>query len=60
MPTELLYLADTYQGEDTATVLATGTDERGAYLQTDRTIFYPQGGGQAADTGTITIDVDRD
>ena len=56
MPTELLYLADTYQSQDTATVLAAGTDERGAYLQTDRTIFYPQGGGQAADTGTITID----
>ncbi|MCC7486056.1 MAG: alanyl-tRNA editing protein [Burkholderiales bacterium] len=47
--TELLFRDDAYLRTATATVLAvTG---RGVLL--DRTIFYPQGGGQAGDTGFL-------
>lgn len=36
-----------------ATVVGIGTDERGAYLLLDETLFHPQGGGQPSDQGTI-------
>lgn len=47
--TELLYLRDAYLTEFTATVVA--THEGGIAL--DRTAFYPTGGGQPHDTGTL-------
>ena len=40
-----------YQRETEATV--TGVDERGIRL--DRTVFYPRGGGQAGDAGTLLL-----
>jgi misacylated tRNA(Ala) deacylase len=49
MTTELLFRADAYLRTATATV--TGASERG--IELDRTIFYPTGGGQPGDTGTI-------
>ena len=49
MMTELLYLRDAYQREFDATV----TDVRGDEVALDRTVFYPTGGGQAHDTGTL-------
>ena len=49
MPTELLFRDDAYLREATARV--TGIDERGAAF--DRTIFYPQGGGQQGDSGVL-------
>ena len=37
----------------TAEVVATGQDEKGHYAVLDRSCFYPEGGGQPADTGLI-------
>ncbi len=47
--TELLFRADAYLREAQARVIA--ANENG--IQLDRTIFYPQGGGQPGDRGTI-------
>ncbi len=47
--TELLYLRDAYLTEFTATVVAT----REGGIALDRTAFYPTGGGQPHDTGTL-------
>ncbi len=49
MKTELVYHADSYVRQFTATVLA--VQERAVAL--DRTAFYPGGGGQMADRGTL-------
>jgi misacylated tRNA(Ala) deacylase len=49
MGTELLYLRDAYLRTFTATVTAVG----GARVALDRTAFYPTGGGQPHDTGTL-------
>jgi misacylated tRNA(Ala) deacylase len=50
MDTELLFRDDAYLRTASATVVE--VNERGIVL--DRTIFYPLGGGQAGDTGTLT------
>src|SRR6516164_10568013 len=50
MTTELLFRDDAYLRTATAQVLAVG--ERG--IELDRTVFYPLGGGQAGDSGTLT------
>jgi misacylated tRNA(Ala) deacylase len=49
MPTELLFRDDAYLKAAEARVVA--VHERG--IELDRTIFYPQGGGQVGDTGTL-------
>ena len=49
MTTELLFRDDAYLKSAAARVLA--VSERG--IELDRTIFYPLGGGQAGDTGTL-------
>jgi misacylated tRNA(Ala) deacylase len=49
--TELLFRDDAYRQSCTARV--TGADERGIRL--DRTVFYPTGGGQPGDTGTLRL-----
>ena len=49
MSTELLFRDDAYCKSATARVVA--VHERG--IELDRTIFYPQGGGQQGDAGTL-------
>jgi misacylated tRNA(Ala) deacylase len=51
--TALLYQTDSYLQTFTATV--TGVDEANHGVILDRTAFYPGGGGQLFDRGTITI-----
>src|SRR3989344_7045283 len=52
--TKLLYLQDSYLKQATAKVAAVDTKDNQTGLILDQTIFYPQGGGQPADHGTIT------
>jgi misacylated tRNA(Ala) deacylase len=47
--TELLFRTDAYLRQASARVLS--ADERG--IELERTVFYPQGGGQAGDTGML-------
>lgn len=49
--TEMLCLDDAYLREFTATVLAVDID--GSRIALDRSAFYPTGGGQPHDTGTL-------
>jgi misacylated tRNA(Ala) deacylase len=53
--TELLYLRDAYLTSFTATVVDVrgGDGDDAAAIALDRTAFYPTGGGQPHDTGTL-------
>lgn len=53
--TKLVYLGDTYLYEHDANVSHFGVDEKGSYCVLNETIFYPQGGGQASDQGTLSV-----
>ncbi|MBS3680341.1 alanyl-tRNA editing protein [Ornithinibacillus massiliensis] len=54
MKTEKLYYQDPYLGRFTASILHKGKDEQGQfYVVLDQTAFYPTGGGQPHDTGTL-------
>lgn len=48
--TQLLFREDAYQRACEATVVAVRDDA----VELDRTVFYPMGGGQPGDTGTIS------
>jgi misacylated tRNA(Ala) deacylase len=52
--TELLYQTDSYIKEFDATITSVLAPERAVVL--DRTAFYPGGGGQPCDLGTLTVD----
>src|SRR4051812_30247188 len=49
--TDEIFRGDAYLKECAATVLA--VDDQGLVL--DRTVFYPQGGGQAGDSGVLVL-----
>lgn len=51
--TEKLYHQDSYM--QTFDALVTGVDEENRGLILNRTVFYPGGGGQPADTGSLTV-----
>lgn len=53
--TQLLYNQSPYLYKTMAHIVKAGADEKGAFVIFDATIFYPQGGGQPADQGSITI-----
>jgi misacylated tRNA(Ala) deacylase len=52
--TELLYQTDSYLRQFDATI--TAVDEAGRGVLLDQTAFYPGGGGQPYDTGTLAVD----
>lgn len=55
-PTQALYQTDTYLFTASALVLEKKALESGAWVVAlDATCFHPQGGGQPADTGSITV-----
>lgn len=54
--TELVYMGDMHRLNDTATVLNITSEGQKSVVVLDRTIFYPQGGGQPADRGAIEVD----
>src|SRR3989338_5307638 len=51
--TNLIYMTDSYQNELTARVVSCIQKGNGWEIILDKTIFYPQGGGQPSDKGTI-------
>ncbi len=50
---DLFYYKDAYIQAFDANILHTGTDDQGFYVVLDNTAFYPEGGGQPADIGTL-------
>ena len=53
METEKLYYADPFLKDFTTTVLDCQPGKNGFVVTLDRTAFYPEGGGQPADHGTL-------
>ena len=51
--TEKLYDTDSYLYEFDCKVISIYNDEDYIYIETDRTAFFPEGGGQTCDKGTL-------
>lgn len=60
MMTEKLYDIDSYIWEFEATVLSCEEREGGYAVVLDRTAFFPEGGGQGADLGTLELVNERE
>ncbi len=55
MRTEKLYDADPYQKEFTAEIVGMENVKEGILIELDRTLFFPEEGGQSPDTGYLWI-----
>jgi alanyl-tRNA synthetase len=55
--TDLLCVVDAYRRSAQGMVLEADTDERGPYVILDKSLFYPQGGGQKGDRGMLRLDL---
>lgn len=53
MMTEKLYDTDSYIKEFSCKVTSLYSDDTTLYVETDRTAFFPEGGGQTSDRGTL-------
>lgn len=53
METVKLYYADSFLAEFTATVVSCDPTDKGWAVILDQTAFYPEGGGQSCDLGTL-------
>ncbi len=51
--TKRLYDLDSHQTETTSTVLSCVSADNGFDIVLDQTVFFPEGGGQPSDTGTL-------
>lgn len=51
--TEKLYDADSYLSEFDCEIISFGEDKNRIYIETDKTAFFPEGGGQTSDKGTL-------
>ena len=57
MMTKRLYYEDAYQQEFDAVVIACAGNGKGLYeIELDQSAFYPEGGGQGGDSGTLIPD----
>lgn len=56
MKTDPVYLLAEQPLEIRASLIAINQDQKGFFLVFDRSVFYPQGGGQASDRGKIAFD----
>ena len=54
METHRLYYEDSHLSHFSATVLSCAQTEKGYAVVLDATAFYPEGGGQAGDTGSLS------
>lgn len=54
--TEKLYDIDAYATSFEAEILQVEKDKKGLYLLLDKTLFFPEEGGQNSDKGILTID----